>query len=162
MSFDTAHIMYSGRKHSMLWLSGFGYMIIGVTWIITGIYGHPDPAFDWLGLYIGALSEPEYLGWLWVLAGFIQTLPIVFPKTRNSKFDRPMAFGFGAAILAPSVWAAIYMLSGAHGYIYGPRHGVVFLIMAAIAWEISGWDEPSATAHVSRIVEHIKEETDAS
>lgn len=161
MSLDTVQIVYGGRKHTMLWISGFGYMIIGITWIITGIYSTPDPAFDWLSQYIGALSEPEYLAWLWVFAGFIQTLPIIIPRTRYSKVNRPMAFGFGAAILAPAVWSAIYMLSGAHGYIYGPRHGVVFLIMAAIAWEISGWDEPSVTAHVSRIVEHIKEETDA-
>ena len=161
MSFGTAQIMYSGRKHTMLWLSGFGYIIIGVTWIITGIYGSPDPAFDWLRPYIGVWAEPEVLGWLWVFAGFVQTLPIVLPKARHATVNRPMAFGFGAAILAPAVWAAIYMLSGAHGYIYGPRHGVVFLIMSAIAWEISGWDEPSATAHVSKIVEYIKEEANA-
>lgn len=160
MSFDMAHVFFSGRKHSMLWLSGFGYIVIGMTWMITGLVTPIDPAFDWLKLYIGSWGEPENLAWIWVIAGCIQMLPAILPTVRRTTIDRPMAFGFGAAILAPSLWAAIYMLSGSHGYVYGPRHGVVFLIMAVIAWEVSGWEEPSAAVRVHGIINAIKEETD--
>ena len=53
------------------------------------------------------------------------------------------------------------MLSGLHGYEYGPRHGVVFLIMAAIAWEISGWEDPGVNLRLSKLTDILRSEADA-
>ena len=103
MSLDAARFVFEGQKHSMLWLSGFGYIAIGATWIITGILTTPDPAFDWLSRYLGpTLSQPEWLALVWVGAGILQMLPILIPRNRRHQVVRHVAFGFGAAIFAPA------------------------------------------------------------
>lgn len=161
MNLNSAKIVFTGRKHSLLWLTGFCYIVIGLTWIITGVFSNPNPAFYWLYPYIGIFSEPEYLGWIWIVSGFIQTLPMILPKVRKGKFDSPLAFGFGTGILVPAIWSAIYMTSGLYGYPYGAQYGVVFLCLSIIVWEISGWEEPSASISISEYVKAIKEESDA-
>ena len=162
MSLDAARFVFEGQKHSMLWLSGFGYIAIGATWIITGILTTPDPAFDWISRYLGpTLSQPEWLALVWVVAGILQMLPILIPRNRRHQIVRPVAFGFGAAIFAPALWSAIYMLSGLHGYEYGLRDAVVFLVMAAIAWEISGWEDPGVNLRLSKLHDILRSEVDA-
>lgn len=158
MSSTIVHVFAEGRKHSMLWLSGLGYLAIGLAWIWTGLVGAPDPAFDWLRDLFGPMMESEYLAFIWVIAGAGQLVPALVPKTRKARVDRPLAIGYGMAIIAPSVWAVIYITSGFYGNLYGPRIGVVFLIMAMVAWDISGWEEPSASVQLSRVVKALQDE----
>ena len=34
-----------GKKHSMLWMAGLGYIAIGIVWMITSLSPTQDPAF---------------------------------------------------------------------------------------------------------------------
>ena len=147
-----------GKKHSMLWMSGLGYIAIGLVWMITGALPTQDPAFDWLKLVFGAQAEAEYLSLIWVVCGFIQLIPAILPSTRGAPVRRPASLGWGAAVFAPTLWSVIYFLSVLYGNAYGARHGTVFAFFAIVAWEISGWEEPQLKITVDKIVAAVEED----
>lgn len=147
-----------GKKHSMLWMSGLGYIAIGLVWMITGALPTQDPAFDWLKLVFGAQAEAEYLSLIWVVCGFIQLIPATLPSTRGTPVRRPASLGWGAAVFAPTLWSVIYFLSVLYGNAYGARHGTVFAFFAIVAWEISGWEEPQLKITVDKIVAAVEED----
>ena len=147
-----------GKKHSMLWMSGIGYITIGIVWMITGASPAQDPAFDWLKLVFGAQAEAEYLSLIWIVCGFIQLVPATLPSTRDNPVRRPASLGWGAAVFAPTLWSVIYFVSVLYGNAYGARHGAVFALFAIVAWEISGWEEPKLTITVDKIVAAVEED----
>ena len=147
-----------GKKHSMLWMSGLGYIAIGLVWMITGALPTQDPAFDWLKLVFGEQAEAEYLSLIWVVCGFIQLVPATLPSTRGAPVRRPASLGWGAAVFAPTLWSVIYFVSVLYGNAYGARHGTVFAFFAIVAWEISGWEEPQLKITVDKIVAAVEED----
>ena len=147
-----------GKKHSMLWMSGLGYIAIGLVWMITGALPIQDPAFDWLKLVFGEQAEAEYLSLIWVVCGFIQLIPATLPSSRGTPVRRPASLGWGAAVFAPTLWSVIYFLSVLYGNTYGARHGTVFAFFAVVAWEISGWEEPQLKITVDKIVAAVEED----
>ena len=147
-----------GKKHSMLWLSGLGYIAIGIVWMITGALPTQDPAFDWLKLVFGEQAEAEYLSLIWVVCGFIQLIPATLPSSRGTPVRRPASLGWGAAVFAPTLWSVIYFVSILYGNAYGARNGTVFAFFAIVAWEISGWEEPQFKITVDKIVAAVEED----
>ena len=147
-----------GKKHSMLWMSGIGYITIGLVWMITGALPIQDPAFDWLKLVFGEQAEAEYLSLIWVVCGFIQLIPATLPSSRGTPVRRPASLGWGAAVFAPTLWSVIYFVSVLYGNTYGARHGTVFAFFAVVAWEISGWEEPQLKITVDKIVAAVEED----
>ena len=147
-----------GKKHSMLWMSGLGYIAIGLVWMITGALPTQDPAFDWLKLVFGKQAEAEYLSLIWVVCGFIQLVPAILPSSRGNPVRRPASLGWGAAVFAPTLWSVIYFVSILYGNTYGARHGTVFAFFAIVAWEISGWEEPQLKITVDKIVAAVEED----
>lgn len=147
-----------GKKHSMLWMSGIGYIAIGIVWMITGASLEPDPGFDWLKLVFGARAEAEYISLIWIVCGFIQLVPAVLPSTRDNPVRRPASLGWGAAVFAPTLWSVIYFVSVLYGNTYGARHGTVFALFAVVAWEISGWEEPRLSITVDKFVAAVEED----
>ena len=147
-----------GKKHSMLWMSGLGYIAIGIVWMITGVSPAQDPAFDWLKLVFGAQAEAEYLSLIWIVCGFIQLVPAILPSTRDNPVRRPASLGWGAAVFAPTLWSVIYFVSILYGNAYGARNGTVFAFFAIVAWEISGWEEPQLKITVDKIVAAVEED----
>ena len=147
-----------GKKHSMLWMSGLGYIAIGLVWMITGAFPSHDPGFDWLKLVFGAQAEAEYLSLIWVVCGFIQLIPATLPSTRGTPVRRPASLGWGAAVFAPTLWSVIYFVSVLYDNPYGARHGTVFALFAFVAWEISGWEEPQLRITVDKFVAAVEED----
>lgn len=147
-----------GKKHSMLWMSGLGYIAIGLVWMITGALPTQDPAFDWLKLVFGEQAEAEYLSLIWVFCGFIQLIPATLPSSRGTPVRRPASLGWGAAVFAPTLWSVIYFVSILYGNTYGARHGTVFAFFAIVAWEISGWEEPQLKITVDKIVAAVEKD----
>lgn len=147
-----------GKKHSMLWMSGLGYIAIGLVWMITGALPAQDLAFDWLKLVFGEQAEAEYLSLIWVVCGFIQLIPATLPSSRGTPVRRPASLGWGAAVFAPTLWSVIYFVSVLYGNTYGARHGTVFAFFAVVAWEISGWEEPQLKITVDKIVAAVEED----
>ena len=147
-----------GKKHSILWMSGLGYIAIGLVWMITGALPTQDPAFDWLKLVFGEQAEAEYLSLIWVVCGFIQLIPATLPSTRGTPVRRPASLWWGAAVFAPALWSVIYFVSVLYGNTYGARHGTVFAFLAIVAWEISGWEEPQLKITVDKIVAAVEED----
>ena len=147
-----------GKKHSMLWMSGIGYIAIGIVWMITGASPAQDPAFDWLKLVFGAQAEAEYLSLIWVVCGFIQLVPATLPSSRDNPVRRPASLGWGAALFAPTMWSVIYFVSVLYGNPYGARHGAVFALFAVVAWEISGWEEPRLSITVDNFIAAVEED----
>lgn len=147
-----------GKKHSMLWMSGLGYIAIGLVWMITGMLPTQDPAFDWLKLVFGEQAEAEYLSLIWVVCGFIQLIPATLPSSRGTPVRRPASLGWGAAVFAPTLWSVIYFVSILYGNVYGARNGTVFAFFAIVAWEISGWEEPQLKITVDKIVAAVEED----
>ena len=147
-----------GKKHSMLWMSGVGYIAIGIVWMITGVLPTQDPAFDWLKLVFGAQAEAEYLSLIWIVCGFIQLVPAISPSIRNNPARRPASLGWGAAVFAPTLWSVIYFVSVLYGNTYGARHGTVFAFLAVLAWEISGWEEPQLSITVDNFIAAVEED----
>ena len=150
--------MTIGKKHSMLWMSGLGYIAIGLVWMITGALPAQDLAFDWLKLVFGEQAEAEYLSLIWVVCGFIQLIPATLPSSRGTPVRRPASLGWGAAVFAPTLWSVIYFVSVLYGNTYGARHGTVFAFFAVVAWEISGWEEPQLKITVDKIVAAVEED----
>ena len=147
-----------GKKHSMLWMSGLGYVSIGIVWMITGVLPLQDLAFDWLKLVFGEQAEAEYLSLIWIVCGFIQLVPATLPSTRDAPVHRPASLGWGAAVFAPTLWSVIYFVSVLYGNPYGARHGTVFALFAVVAWEISGWEEPRLSITVDEFVAAVAED----
>lgn len=147
-----------GKKHSMLWLSGIGYIAIGIVWMITSVSPAPDPGFDWLKLVFGAYAEAEYISPIWIVCGFIQLIPAILPSSRDNPIRRPASLGWGTATFAPTLWSVIYFISVLYGNAYGARHGAVFALFAVVAWEISGWEEPRVSITVDNFIEAVKED----
>ena len=147
-----------GKKHSMLWMSGLGYIAIGLVWMITGALPIQDPAFDWLKLVFGEQAEAEYLSLIWVVCGFIQLIPATLRSSRGTPVRRPASLGWGAAVFAPTLWSVIYFVSILYGNTYGARNGTVFAFFAVLAWEISGWEEPQLKITVDKIVAAVEED----
>ena len=147
-----------GKKHSMLWMSGIGYITIGIVWMITGASPAQDPAFDWLKLVFGAQAEAEYLSLIWIVCGFIQLIPATLPSSRDNPVRRPASLGWGAAVFAPTLWSVIYFVSVLYGNPYGARHGAVFALFAVVAWEISGWEEPRFSITVDNFIAAVEED----
>ena len=147
-----------GKKHSMLWMSGLGYIAIGLVWMITGALPTQDPAFDWLKLVFGEQAEAEYLSLIWIVCGFIQLIPATFPSSRDNPVRRPASLGWGAAVFAPSLWSVIYFVSVLYGNAHGARGGTIFAFFAVVAWEISGWEEPKLTITVDKFVAAVEED----
>ena len=147
-----------GKKHSMLWMSGLGYVSIGIVWMITGVLPTQDPAFDWLKLVFGSKAEAEYLSLIWIVCGFIQLIPATLRSSRDIPVRRPASLGWGAAVFAPTLWSVIYFVSVLYGNTYGARHGTVFAFFAVVAWEISGWEEPQLKITVDKIVAAVEED----
>ena len=147
-----------GKKHSMLWMSGIGYITIGIVWMITGASPAQDPAFDWLKLVFGAQAEAEYLSLIWIVCGFIQLIPATLPSTRDNPVRRPASLGWGAAVFAPTLWSVIYFVSVLYGNPYGARNGAVFALFAVMAWEISGWEEPRFSITVDNFIAAVEED----
>lgn len=147
-----------GKKHSMLWMSGVGYIAIGVVWIITGLSPAHDPAFDWLKLVFGAQAEAEYISLIWIVCGFIKLIPATLPSTRDNPVRRPASLGWGAAVFAPTMWSVIYFVSVLYGNPYGARIGAVFALFAVAAWEISGWEEPRLSITVDHFIAAVEED----
>ena len=147
-----------GKKHSMLWMSGIGYISIGIVWMITGASPAQDPAFDWLKLVFGAQAEAEYLSLIWIVCGFIQLVPATLPSSRDNPVRRPASLGWGAAVFAPTLWSVIYFVSVLYGNPYGARHGAVFALFAVVAWEISGWEEPRFSITVDNFIAAVEED----
>ena len=147
-----------GKKHSMLGMSGLGYIAIGIVWMITGVSPAQDPAFDWLKLVFGAQAEAEYLSLTWVVCGFIQLVPPILPSSRDNPVRRPASLGWGAAVFAPTLWSVIYFVSVLYGNSYGARHGAVFALFAVVAWEISGWEEPRLSITVDNFIAAVEED----
>lgn len=142
----------------MLWMSGLGYIAIGLVWMITGALPAQDLAFDWLKLVFGEQAEAEYLSLIWVVCGFIQLIPATLPSSRGTPVRRPASLGWGAAVFAPTLWSVIYFVSVLYGNTYGARHGTVFAFFAVVAWEISGWEEPQLKITVDKIVAAVEED----
>ena len=147
-----------GKKHSMLWVSGLGYIAIGIVWMITGVLPTQDPAFDWLKLVFGAKAEAEYLSLIWIICGFIQLIPATLRSSRGTPVRRPASLGWGAAVFAPTLWSVIYFVSVLYDNPYGARDGTVFAFFAFVAWEISGWEEPQLAITVSKFVAAVEED----
>ena len=147
-----------GKKHSMLWMSGIGYISIGIVWMITGTSPEKDPAFDWLKLVFGEQAEAEYISLIWIVCGFIQLIPATLPSTRDKPVRRPASLGWGAALFAPTLWSVIYFVSVLYGNAYGVRHGAVFALFAVVAWEISGWEEPRLSITVDNFMAAVEED----
>lgn len=147
-----------GKKHSMLWMSGLGYIAIGIVWMITGVLPAQDPAFDWLKLVFGSQAEAEYLSLIWIVCGFIQLAPAILPSTRDNPVRRPASLGWGAAVFAPTMWSVIYFVSVLYGNPHGARHGAVFALFAVVAWEISGWEEPRFSITVDNFIAAVEED----
>ena len=147
-----------GKKHSMLWVSGLGYIAIGIVWMITGVLPTQDPAFDWLKLVFGAQVEAEYLSLIWIVCGFIQLIPATLRSSRDIPVRRPASLGWGAAVFAPTLWSVIYFVSVLYGNPYGARHGAVFALFALAAWEISGWEEPRLSITVDNFIAAVEED----
>ena len=147
-----------GKKHSMLWMSGIGYISIGIVWMITGMSPEKDPAFDWLKLVFGEQAEAEYISLIWIVCGFIQLIPATLPSSRGTPVRRPASLGWGAAVFAPTLWSVIYFVSVLYGNTYGARHGTVFAFFAIVAWEISGWEEPQLKITVDKFVAAVEED----
>lgn len=147
-----------GKKHSMLWMSGLGYIAIGIVWMITGVLPAQDPAFDWLKLVFGSQAEAEYLSLIWIVCGFIQLVPAILPSTRDNPVRRPASLGWGAAVFAPTMWSVIYFVSVLYGNPHGARHGAVFALFAVVAWEISGWEEPRFSITVDNFIAAVEED----
>ena len=147
-----------GKKHSMLWMSGLGYIAIGLVWMITAASPTQDPAFDWLKLVFGEQAEAEYLSLIWVVCGFIQLIPATLPSSRGAPVRRPASLGWGAALFAPTLWSVIYFVSVLYGNTHGARDGAVFAFFAIVAWEISGWEEPQLKITVDKIVAAVEED----
>lgn len=147
-----------GKKHSMLWMSGLGYIAIGIVWMITGVLPAQDPAFDWLKLVFGSQAEAEYLSLIWIVCGFIQLIPATLPSSRGTPVRRPASLGWGAAVFAPTLWSVIYFVSVLYGNPYGARHGAVFAFFAVVAWEISGWEEPRLSITVDNFIAAVEED----
>lgn len=148
----------TGKKHSMLWMSGIGYITIGIVWMITGALPTQDPAFDWLKLVFGEQVEAEYVSLIWIVCGFIQLIPATLPSTRDNPVRRPASLGWGAAVFAPTLWSVIYFVSILYGNPYGARHGAVFAFFAVVAWEISGWEEPRLSITVDNFIAAVEED----
>ena len=147
-----------GKKHSMLWMSGIGYITIGIVWMITGVSPAQDPAFDWLKLVFGEQAEAEYISLIWIVCGFIQLVPATLSSTRDNPVRRPASLGWGAAVFAPTLWSVIYFVSVLYGNAYGARHGAVFALFAVVAWEISGWEEPRFSITVDNFIAAVEED----
>ena len=147
-----------GKRHSILWMSGIGYIAIGIVWMITGASPEHDPAFDWLKLVFGPRAEAEYLSLIWIVCGFIQLIPATLPSTRDNPVRRPASLGWGAALFAPTMWSVIYFVSVLYGNPYGARHGAVFALFAVVAWEISGWEEPRLSITVDNFIAAVEED----
>lgn len=86
----------NGRRGSFLLLWGVIYILMGLSYFISG---RVPPALNW----ISALIEPELLGFLWVI-------PAVFAIMGSCRQRPADAYAWAALVTAPVIWACLYVI----------------------------------------------------
>lgn len=86
----------NGRRGAFLLLWGIIYILLGLTYFISGLV---PPALRWLY----PLIETEFLGFVW-------TVPAIFAII-GSRSQRPAdAYAWAALATAPVIWACLYFV----------------------------------------------------
>lgn len=124
-----------GRRGTFLLLFAGVYTVVGFAVLTI-----PGPRF-----YAGPLLDSRYWGVLWLLAAVVAAMVAV--RHRGPDRDWP---GFGALLIPPIVWTALYVVSLALWLLTGGAMGQLRAVSGIAVWVldwatvllVAGWANP--------------------
>lgn len=123
----------NGRRGAFLLLWGFIYLLMGVSYFLTG---RVPPALGW----VVELVRPQLLGFLWVV-------PALFAISGCMRQRPGDAYAFAALVTGPVIWACLYIIGCFLTAEFTAILGVlVFCGLAGTYWIVAGMEGSSDLA----------------
>lgn len=120
-----------GKRRRLLWIVGTLSIALGLAHVCGPQSLSFDLGFRWLPTNLDA----DELGWVWIVCGTTTASAALWGGHTAEKI------GFGAAMLPPTAWSAIFLISTMMGNPFGIRAGIAYALIAAMVATTAGWPD---------------------